>query len=109
METASINLIDKLRMLQTSEKPFAQEVGEIQGSPDDGKLSFSKLLADSFEKVNREGIAADEAVNNALLRNEPNPHQALIAIQEAELSFSLMLSIKERLETAYQTVIRTQI
>lgn len=71
--------------------------------------SFGDFLKKNIESVNSEALEADEAMRKAVVGNQPNPHQALVAIQEAEMSFTLMIAIKDRLEQAYQQLIRTQL
>lgn len=73
------------------------------------KVSFGDILSKSLSEVNQAGIEADKEVGLALTGKAVNPHGALLALQEAEISFNLMTSIKERLETAYQQLVRMQL
>jgi flagellar hook-basal body complex protein FliE len=70
-------------------------------------VSFGDFLAGHFNAVNQSGLESEEALKRATLGEEMNPHATLIAMQKASISLTLMMGIKERLERAYQEIIRT--
>lgn len=73
------------------------------------KVSFSDFLTQQFNQVNTQGLEAEQAITNAVSGKEVNPHSAIIAVQKANVSLSLMMSIKDRLEKAYQEILRMQV
>lgn len=90
----------------TAPKPV-EEAG--QASPEKGKVSFGEFLARQFNDVNAQGLNAERAIERALEGKEVNPHNTIIAVQKANISLTLMMTIKERLERAYQEIIRMQV
>ena len=101
-------MLDNLRAIQGVQgitQPQAKTEG-TSGKP--GEVSFAQIFKDKIEETNQLGIEADRAVERAALGQEANPHSTLIAVQKAEISLSLMLSVKDRLERAYQELVRTQ-
>lgn len=105
---------ERLRMLERPIRGIASLQSEkagndISGVGQDKKLSFSEILAKSLEEVNALGVKADREINLSISGNSPNPHSALLALQEAEISFNLMTTIKDRLEQAYQQLVRMQL
>jgi flagellar hook-basal body complex protein FliE len=71
--------------------------------------SFGSLLGRMVADVNAHQNAATEAV--ASLQNGGNVslHQAVIAIEEASVSFQLMVEVRNKLLESYQELMRMQV
>lgn len=108
MAPIDLRVGEKLRLPQEHSLGIegAQKLPEDSGN---GKVSFGDFLMRSIDRVNELGVDADRQMQMAITGKQPNPHAALLAVQEAEISFTLMMSIKERLEAAYQQLSRMQI
>jgi len=76
--------------------------------PSQGPKSFSDFLSDQLKEVNELSLDADNRLQHALTYGDPNPHQTMIALQKADISFRLLMSVKERVVQAYQQVVRMQ-
>ncbi len=103
----SIQVSEQLRMLRegvTAEKPKSdiKNVGAESGT-----VSFGEFLSDHIRAANESGLESERALQKAAMGEEMNPHATLIAMQKASISLTLMMGIKERLERAYQEIIRT--
>ncbi|MCX7866602.1 MAG: flagellar hook-basal body complex protein FliE [Limisphaera sp.] len=71
--------------------------------------AFGQLLQRFVAEVNHHQQVAAETVH-ALQRGEPVPlHQAVIAMEEASVSFQLMVEVRNKLLEAYQELMRLQI
>ena len=66
---------------------------------------FSKDLAKAINDTNEAAIKADEEGVKALVGNG-SPHQAMIALTEAELKFRMMTQARNKLVEAYKEVMR---
>ncbi len=73
-----------------------------------GSQSFGDFLVQQLEQVNTDGLEAERTINRTIQGKEENPHAAVIAVQKAEISLTLLMSVKERIERAYQELIKTQ-
>ncbi len=76
---------------------------------DDAGSSFSEMLKGSIEKVNTMQKEADLAVQDLLAGKDQNIHQVMIAVAKANLSFQLMMKVKNKIINAYEEVMRTQV
>lgn len=84
--------------------------GLSTGQPAAGnKVSFSDFLSQQFEEANTLGVEAEKAIQRSIMGEEKDPHSAMIAVQKADISLSLLMSLKDRIERAYQELIRTPI
>lgn len=71
--------------------------------------SFASMLGQMVSDVNAQQTASTQAVS-ALQSGQNVPlHQAVIAMEEANVSFQLMVEVRNRLMDAYQEVMRMQI
>jgi flagellar hook-basal body complex protein FliE len=71
--------------------------------------SFSNLLNRFVEGVNDKQVAAGEAVRGMLSGQEVSLHQAMIAMEEASVSFQLMVEVRNKLLESYQELMRMQV
>jgi flagellar hook-basal body complex protein FliE len=70
--------------------------------------SFASMLGQFVSDVNTQSTASAQAVN-ALQSGQNMPlHQAVIAMEEANVSFQLMVEVRNRLLDSYQEVMRMQ-
>ena len=71
--------------------------------------SFGSLLGRLVEDVNtRQNVAAD-AVRSLQTGGDVSLHQAVIAMEEASVSFQLMVEVRNKLLETYQELMRMQI
>lgn len=71
--------------------------------------SFSNLLGNMVQDVNAKQAAANDSVNGLLSGQNVSLHQTMIAMEEASVSFQLMVEVRNRLLDSYQELMRMQI
>lgn len=71
--------------------------------------TFSTVLKDSMEKVNKLQTEADQAIQGLAKGDTGNIHETMIAIEKANLSFNLMVQVRNKLVAAYEEIMRTQV
>lgn len=71
--------------------------------------SFGTLLRNRIEEVNRLKLAADDAVAQVELSDTGSIHEAMIALEKADISFRAMMQVRNRMLEAYQEVMRMQV
>ena len=87
---------------------FPGQTGGVNPAQPAGE-SFGSLLGRMVEEVNARQNAASEAVNALQSGGQVSLHQAVIAMEEATLSFQLMVEVRNRLLESYQEIMRMQI
>jgi flagellar hook-basal body complex protein FliE len=70
--------------------------------------SFGHMLGEFVGEVNAKSAAANAAVNGLLSGQQVPLHQAVIAMEEAGVSFQLMVEMRNKLMEAYQELMRMQ-
>ncbi len=76
--------------------------------PGGEKVDFSKLLKDTINKVNTAQKDAGKSVEK-LAEGEASLHETMIAIEKAGVSFQLMVQVRNKIVSAYEEVMRTQV
>ncbi len=71
--------------------------------------SFSSLLGRMINEVNTKQAASGEAVHGLLTGQGVPLHQAVIAMEEASVSFQLMVEVRNKMLESYQELMRMQI
>ena len=92
-------------VLMPSEVTSPSEVSAAQPAGD----SFASMLGKMVAEVNTQQISAGQQV--AALQGGQNVplHQAVVSMEEANVSFQLMVEVRNRLMDAYQEIMRMQV
>ena len=78
-------------------------------APTDTTATFGTVLGRLVQDVNEKQNAAADTVRGLLGGQNVSLHQAMIAMEEANLSFQLMVEVRNRLLESYQELMRMQI
>jgi flagellar hook-basal body complex protein FliE len=71
--------------------------------------SFGQFLKASIEEVNRLQGEANHAIEELATGQTKNIHETMIALEKAEISFKLMLQVRNKIIEAYQEVMRMSV
>jgi flagellar hook-basal body complex protein FliE len=76
------------------------------GAPD--ASTFTESLSKLIENVEQSGLDANRAVNNMVDKNG-DVHEAMIALQKAEMALQLTVQVRNKFVQAYQDIMRMPI
>ena len=68
--------------------------------------NFSTLLKDAIGDINRLQVNADEAIAKVQLDNTTGIHEAIVALEKADISFRAMMQVRNKIMEAYQEIMR---
>ncbi len=71
--------------------------------------SFSSMLGQFVSEVNQQQLAATQTVNAVQSGQNIPLNHAMIAMEEANVSFQLMVEVRNRLLDSYQEIMRMQV
>jgi flagellar hook-basal body complex protein FliE len=80
--------------------PQANELGGAAGT----QQPFKDMLLEALGQVNNMQQEADQAVQQLVTGGDVNPAEVLTSLQKADMSFKLMLQIRNKLVSAWQEV-----
>jgi flagellar hook-basal body complex protein FliE len=75
----------------------------------DTRPGFKETLMDSIHEVNNLQTKAHSAMENLATGKANNLHETMVAIQKAEISFKMMMQVRNKIMNAYQEVMRMQV
>jgi flagellar hook-basal body complex protein FliE len=96
-------------MESTPITPGGQLPSPRRGGRPDGGHEFKELLEDYLKEVNQLQQEADEAVLDLASGKLENLHEVVAAVNEADLSFRLMMEVRNKLLDAYKEIMRMQV
>jgi flagellar hook-basal body complex protein FliE len=67
------------------------------------------MLGGFVQEVSDKQTAASQAVSGLLSGKNVSLHQAMISVEEASVSFQLMVEVRNRLLDSYQELMRMQV
>jgi len=80
-------------------------------SLDKGKpeTSFAGVLKTSLTEVNQLQQKADAAITALATGDKASLHDTMIAMEQADVSFRLMMQVRNKIVEAYQEILRMQV
>jgi flagellar hook-basal body complex protein FliE len=71
--------------------------------------SFTEMLKDSIDKTNDIQIQADNAAKELAAGRNKNIHETMLMLEKADMSFKLMMQVRNKIIEAYREVMRMQV
>ncbi len=99
--------LNSLHAPQPVEMPEFQPAG--QASEAGATSQFMGSLKDAINSINEAQLGASNAVEQLVTGQTQNIHQAMVALQQADVSFQLMMQVRNKLVAAYEEIQRMQI
>lgn len=100
----TVNLANPGLRILPADIPSPQS-GRSAGSE---SVSFGQQLEQAVSDVDRQGREAVLKVSSMLEGGGTDVHDAMISVQKADLSFQLMLQVRNKVVQAYQEIERMQ-
>ena len=69
---------------------------------------FANVLKDSLSEVNRLQQKADASITALATTGKASLHDTMIAMEEASVSFKLMMQVRNKIISAYEEISRMQ-
>ena len=73
------------------------------------ETSFGEILKDAISTVNEVQKQSDQEIQKLMTGESQDLHTTLIAVQKADLSFQMMMQVRNKIVQAYQEIMRMQI
>ena len=90
-------------------KGLGTKADGLEVAPGSGAGAFGRLLTQFLGDAGSQQAHAEMGVTNIAAGRADNVHNVMLAMAKADLSFHLVLEIRNRLSEAYQEIMRMQI
>lgn len=102
MDVKDIIALPQLAGLRAPEMPAA-------AGPTGEAHPFAGVLKSSLDEVNQLQQKADAAITALATGDKASLHDTMIAMEQADLSFRLMMQVRNKIVDAYQEIMRMQV
>lgn len=115
MEVGNTTLGTLATQLQSDMKVLANDAGQLaahngigaaSGQPLPASFSFTQSMKDALESVNRQDAAAGQKMNDVDSGKSDDLVGAMLASQEASLSFSMLMQVRNKVMGAMDELIK---
>jgi flagellar hook-basal body complex protein FliE len=89
---------------------LAEFESKLQKTGGDTKsVEFGQVLSEAIQDVDKAQRESNERIQQMLSGDIQDVHSAMIAVQKADLSFQMMMQVRNKLIDAYQEIMRMQV
>lgn len=71
--------------------------------------SFQQAIKDAIKEVSQVGNEAEKAIEDFATGEVKDIHTVVLAMEKADLSFQTLMSVRNKLLTAYEEIMRTPV
>lgn len=100
--------MDQIKPIAISTPSFGELGAAAQGSGGAPATGFMDTLQHAISKANDIQLQASQATDALMTGQSQNVHGTMVALQEADISFQLMMQIRNKLVSAYEEIQRMQ-
>lgn len=94
--------MDALQPARIETNKPGPELPGADSAPEAGK--FGHMLQSAFDNVNELQLKSDEAVRQMVSGENTDIHNTMITLQKAEVSFDLMMQVRNKIVAAYEQI-----
>ena len=77
-------------------------------APKPAGTNFGKMLGEAIQQVNEVEQGSQDELQK-FLSNESDLHSVMIALEKADLSFQVMMQVRNKFVQAYQEIMKSQV
>jgi len=88
--------------------PYMPQTTSLDLPDSEGGVSFGDVLKNAVNQVNQVNDSAAAQVNNLLQGGSSNMNDVMIAVEKADVSFQLMMQVRNKIVNAYQDIEKMQ-
>lgn len=85
------------------------ELSPRKPEPANTEQSFADMLTNAISSVDQAMDVSDQKVQNFIAGETDNVHDVMISMRRAQISFQLMVEVRNKAVEAYQEISRMQI
>jgi len=101
--------VDQIKAITSPTPPMGEGVTPARATGGPPSSGFVNTLQQAISKANDIQLEAGHATEALMTGQTQNIHQTMVALQEADVSFQLMMQIRNKLVSAYEEIQRMQI
>ncbi len=92
----------------TSQPPLPLKQPDTS-SVSQAKSDFGEILSNTINDVNQKQMSSEQAVNKLHTGEAKHLHEVIIAVEEADVSLRMLVQMRNKVQQAYEEIMRLQI
>jgi flagellar hook-basal body complex protein FliE len=103
--------MSSINAIGSSLGPIMPKIGGATGPADSGaiKTNFSELLRGAIDRVESDQQASGQAIGDLITGKSPDALSAVTAVAQADMSFKLLMGVRNKVIDAYKQTMNMQI
>ena len=101
--------MDQIKAITMPTVPRLENTAASHAAGGAPSSEFMNTLQQAISKSNDIQLEANQATEALMTGQSQNVHQTMVALQQADVSFQLMMQIRNKLVSAYEEIQRMQI
>ncbi len=97
------------RPSQLGDSNSANKAGAAGDAKGASGVTFGDLLIDKIQEANADLKVADSEVQNLVAGRTKNVHGTMIALERADVSFKMLMQVRNKMIDAYREIMRMQV
>ena len=85
------------------------EIRRPAGPAKESVASFGEVLKDAISTANELQKQSNQEIQKLMTGESQDLHSTLVAVQKADLSFQMMMQVRNKIVQAYQEIMRMQV
>ncbi|MBP9020013.1 MAG: flagellar hook-basal body complex protein FliE [Syntrophobacterales bacterium] len=85
------------------------EPGKAAKEESGAQTPFGTVLKQTIRDINNLQLKADQAIAKVEVDNSASIHEAMVALEKADISFKAMMQVRNKIIEAYQEIMRMQV
>jgi len=81
----------------------------VKEQAQDSGMRFGEMLQASLDRVSQLQTAADQSIADLTTGSQADIHSTMIAVEKADIALEMAMTIRNKLLSAYETIMRQQI
>jgi flagellar hook-basal body complex protein FliE len=94
--------------LGSAQTSYVPNVSALDAGGDAGDTNFGDVLKNAVNSVNQVNDTAASQVTNLLQGGNGDMNNVMIAVEKADVSFQLMMQVRNKIVSAYQDIEKMQ-
>jgi flagellar hook-basal body complex protein FliE len=92
----------------STQKAIPQPSASPAASPKSAGSSFGNALEDAIKQVNGLEVNSQKEMDK-FLTEDTDLHSVMMALEKADVSFQMMMQVRNKIVSAYQEIMKTQV
>ncbi len=106
-------MVDPLKVQGINIRPAEISAKQMRparpSAPDTGGRSFKDVLAEAVTEVQQLQTEADTTIKKLVAGEIKDVTEAMVAVEKADVAFQTMMTVRNKVMTAYEEIMRMQV